>query len=60
MLAACYVLNRVPSTKGDKTPYEEWKGRKPALGFLRVWGCLAKVNVHACKKQKLGQKTLTM
>jgi hypothetical protein len=30
------------------------KGRKPALGFLRAWGCLAKVNVPACKKRKLG------
>jgi hypothetical protein len=48
-LAACFVVNRVPSAKGDKTPYEGWKGRKPALGFLRAWGCLAKVNVPACK-----------
>jgi hypothetical protein len=39
-------------------PYERWKGRKPALGFLRAWGCLAKVNVPACKKRKLGQKTV--
>ena len=37
ILAACFVLNRVPSDKGDKTPYEGWKGRKPALGFLRAW-----------------------
>jgi hypothetical protein len=56
ILAACFVLNRVPSVKGDKTPYEGWKGRKPALGFLRAWGCLAEVNVPACKKRKLGQK----
>jgi hypothetical protein len=58
ILATCFVLNRVPSAKGDKTPYEGWKGRKHALGFLRAWGCLAKVNVLTCKKRKLGQKTV--
>jgi hypothetical protein len=57
-LAACFVLNQVPSANGDKTPYEGWKGRKHALGFLSAWGCLAKVNMPACKKQKLGQKTI--
>jgi hypothetical protein len=58
ILAACFILNRVPSAKGDITPYEGWKGRKPALGFLRAWGCLAKVNVPAWKKRKLGPKTV--
>jgi hypothetical protein len=58
ILIACFVLNRVPLAKGDKTPYEGWKGKKPALGFLCAWGCLAKVNVPACKKRKLGQKTI--
>jgi hypothetical protein len=57
-LVACFVLNQVPSAKGDKTPYEGWKDRKPALGFLRAWGCLVKVNVSACKKRKLGPKTV--
>jgi hypothetical protein len=58
ILAACFILNRVSSAKGDMTPYEGWKGRKPALGFLRAWGCLAKVNVPAWKKRKLGPKTV--
>jgi hypothetical protein len=58
ILTACFVLNRVPSAKGEVTPYEGWKGRKPALGFLRAWGCLAKVNVPACKKRKLVPKTV--
>jgi hypothetical protein len=44
ILTACFVQNRVPSSKGEITP------RKLALGFLRTWGCLAKVNVSACKK----------
>jgi hypothetical protein len=58
ILIVCFVLNRVPLSKGGMTPYEGWKDRKPALEFLRAWGCLAKVNVHACKKQKLRSKTV--
>jgi transposase InsO family protein len=52
ILTACFVLNRVPSSKGAIAPYEGWKGRKSALRFLREWGFLAKVNVPACKKWK--------
>ncbi|KAJ0941493.1 putative RNA-directed DNA polymerase [Helianthus annuus] len=41
---AVYVLNRV-STKAlnNMTPYERWKGRKPTLQHLRVFGCVAYV-----------------
>ena len=35
---ACYLLNRSPSsTLEDKTPHEEWTGRKPFLSHLRVF-----------------------
>ncbi|GJX74705.1 retrovirus-related pol polyprotein from transposon TNT 1-94 [Tanacetum coccineum] len=38
---ACYVQNRVLVTKPhNKTPYELFLGRKPALGFMRPFGCL--------------------
>ena len=36
---ACHMVNRVyfrPSTK--KTPYELWKGRKPNVKYLRIFG----------------------
>ncbi|GKB45455.1 putative ribonuclease H-like domain-containing protein, partial [Tanacetum coccineum] len=37
---ACYVKNRVLVTKPhNKTPYELFLGRKPALGFMRPFGC---------------------
>ncbi|GJW07633.1 reverse transcriptase domain-containing protein [Tanacetum coccineum] len=37
---ACYVQNRVLVTKPhNKTPYELFHGRKPALGFMRPFGC---------------------
>lgn len=37
---SCYILNRVfirPNM--NKTPYELWKGRKPNIGYFRVFGC---------------------
>ncbi|GJU09443.1 retrovirus-related pol polyprotein from transposon TNT 1-94 [Tanacetum coccineum] len=38
---ACYVQNRVLVTKPhNKTPYELFLGRKPALGFMRPFGYL--------------------
>ncbi|GJT04069.1 retrovirus-related pol polyprotein from transposon TNT 1-94 [Tanacetum coccineum] len=41
---ACYVQNRVLVTKPhNKTPYEIFFGRKPALGFMRPFGCLVTI-----------------
>ncbi|GJU44466.1 putative ribonuclease H-like domain-containing protein, partial [Tanacetum coccineum] len=37
---ACYVQNRVLVIKPqNKTPYEPFLGRKPALSFMRPFGC---------------------
>ncbi|GJW23281.1 putative ribonuclease H-like domain-containing protein [Tanacetum coccineum] len=37
---ACYVQNRVLVNKSqNKTPYELFNGRSPAIGFLRPFGC---------------------
>ncbi|GJW26871.1 putative ribonuclease H-like domain-containing protein [Tanacetum coccineum] len=37
---ACYVQNRVLVNKSqNKTPYELFNGRFPAIGFLRPFGC---------------------
>ena len=56
ILLACYVLNRVPHKKSKLTPFELWKGYKPSLGYLRVWGCLAFVRLMDPKIKKLGKK----
>ncbi|GJU14023.1 putative ribonuclease H-like domain-containing protein [Tanacetum coccineum] len=41
---ACYVQNRVLVTKPhNKTPYELFLGRKPALGFMKAFGCLVAI-----------------
>jgi hypothetical protein len=58
LLTSCHVLNRVSMNSKEKTPYEEWIGRKPSLSYLRTWGCLAKVNVPINKKRKLPPKTV--
>jgi hypothetical protein len=57
-VTSCHVLNKVLMKNKEKTPYEEWIGRKPSLSYLRTWGCLAKVNVPINKKCKLGPKTV--
>lgn len=57
ILSACYILNRVPHKRLDKTPYELWKGFAPNLNFLKVWGCLAKVALPDFKRTNVGTKT---
>ena len=40
---AVYLLNLVPSKSVSKTPTELWKGRKPSLNHIRIWGAPAHV-----------------
>ena len=58
LLSANYILNKMPHKKTLKTPYELWKGHKPCYKYLKVWGCLAKVEVPKPKKVKIGPKTI--
>ncbi|RVW68068.1 Retrovirus-related Pol polyprotein from transposon TNT 1-94 [Vitis vinifera] len=41
--AAAYLLNKIPTKTVSTTPYEIWKGRKPNLKHIKVWGCPAYV-----------------
>ena len=53
---AVYLKNRTPTrSMVGKTPYEAWhrSGRKPSLKHLRVFGCLAFVNIPKEKQKKL-------
>ena len=56
ILTATFVHNRVVIKNKNITPYEGWKGHKSNVSFLRTWCCLAKVNIPASKKRKLGPK----
>nr|KYP49849.1 Retrovirus-related Pol polyprotein from transposon TNT 1-94 [Cajanus cajan] len=58
LFTARHILNRIPYKILDKNPYELWKNRKPNLKYLKVWECLAKVNIPINKKRKIGPKTL--
>ena len=40
---AMYLLNLVPSKTIPKTPTELWKGHKPSLSHIRIWGAPAHV-----------------
>ena len=40
---ALHVLNRVPTKSAPKTPYEIWYGKRPNLGYLKIWGSPAYV-----------------
>lgn len=57
VLSACYILNRVPHEKLDKTLYELWKEFAPNLKFLKVWGCLTKIDLPDFRWVNVGSKT---
>ncbi|GJW80273.1 retrovirus-related pol polyprotein from transposon TNT 1-94 [Tanacetum coccineum] len=57
-LAANTILNKIPHKKSDKSPYQLWKGKQPSYKRMKVWGCLAKVQIPLPKRTKLGQKTV--
>jgi hypothetical protein len=56
IMTACHVLNHVPTKNKEITPFEEWEKERLKLSYLRIWGCLAKVNLPIPKKRKLGPK----
>ena len=56
MLTANYLLNRVPSKRSPKSPYELWFKRKPNLHYLKIWGCRAVVKLTDPKRKTLGDK----
>ena len=57
VLSACYIFNKVPRKKLEKTPYELWKGHPPNLKYLKLWGCLAKMGLPSFKVDGIGSKT---
>ncbi|GJQ97540.1 hypothetical protein Tco_0008679 [Tanacetum coccineum] len=36
---AAHILSLVPTNKVSKTPFEMWKGKRPSLGHIKIWGC---------------------
>ena len=59
VMCAAYILNRCPTKALQSiTPYEAWHGRKPSIGHLRVFGCVAYALVHVQQRQKLDDKAV--
>ena len=56
---AVHILNKVPSKSVSKTPFELWKGWKPNLRYLRVWGCPAEARIYNPHEKKLDPRTLS-
>ena len=54
-----YVLNRIPTKEVPKTPFELWKGWKPSLRHVHVWGCPAKVRIYNPQEKTLDLRTVS-
>ena len=56
-----YVLNMLPTRAiAGKTPYEAWKGKKPHLQHIKVFGCTAHMKVPGVQTKKLDDRSRTM
>ncbi|GJR77081.1 retrovirus-related pol polyprotein from transposon TNT 1-94 [Tanacetum coccineum] len=54
-----YLLNISP-TKAvyNRTPYEAWKGNKPKVSHLRVFGCITYALINSNSRRKLDEKSV--
>ena len=50
---AMYILNRVPTMVVPKTTFELFKGWKPSLQHIRIWGCMSEVRIYNPQENKL-------
>ena len=58
---AVFILNRSPTRSVEgRTPYEVWYGSKPAVHFLRTFGCVAHVKVAGGHQRKMDDRITPM
>ena len=54
---AAYCRNRSPTTSLDnRTPYEAWHDKRPAVSHMRIFGCLAFAHIRKELRSKLDAK----
>jgi len=53
MVSCIYIFLKI-----KKNLYELWRKREPNLKYLKVWGCLVKVNIPINKKMKIDKKNV--
>ncbi|KAJ9557645.1 hypothetical protein OSB04_012259 [Centaurea solstitialis] len=58
LLTACHIHNRITSRVIPTSPYELWKGRKPEIDYMKVWGCVAYYRTPDPKRSKLGDRAM--
>ena len=56
---ATYILNRVPTKAVSKSPLELFKGWKPSLGHMRIWGWPSEVRIYNPQEKKLDPSTIS-
>ena len=56
---AVYILNRVPTKAVSKTPFDSFKGWKPSLRHIHVWGCPSEVRIYNPQEKKLDPRTIS-
>jgi len=54
-----YILNHVPTKVVPKTPFELFKGWKPSLKHICVWGCPSEVRIYNPQEKKLDPSTIS-
>ena len=54
-----YILNRVPTKVVPKTPFELFKGWKPSLKHICVWGCPSEERIYNPQEKKLDPRTIS-
>ena len=54
-----YILNRFLTKAVFKTPFESFKGWKPSLRHICVWGCPFEVRIYNPQEKKLDPRTIS-
>ena len=54
-----HLLNISPTKAVQNiTPFEAWKGMKPSMSYLKVFGCIAYSMIYSQNRQKLDDKSV--
>ena len=54
-----HLLNISPTRAvQDITPFEAWRGMKPTVSYLRIFGCIAYSMINSQNRQKLDDKSV--
>ena len=55
-LTAVHIINRLPTSTHNKTPFEIWFGVQPSINHLRVFGCTAYRHIPVQTRRKLDRR----